>query len=325
MRAAILSCRVARTVAALTVATFGICAIAQTQDKLGVPARGTGTMGVSVQHITITERDLTIVRQEFGEITLRAAYFELDYGLTDRLALDVTLPYKSNRYVGDQPHDPRLLLDDHGEEFLDDGQYHSNWGDFGVNLRWLWRSDPIAVTPFVGYYRPASNYPLFTETQAGTGQWRVDVGVNVGGRLGQPTRNLFWQAGFAYSYMEKTYPSDAPARRVNHSLISAEIDWMATPRITAFLALTRLTPHNALEFVDFLPGIFTSDLFYYHDRLLPWEYTTWAAGMSYEASEQLSLSLSYGRTQSISFGHLYEPAVTLGISRSFATKRSGAF
>jgi hypothetical protein len=311
-----------RVVAAVAVAGASLAAFAQTQGKLGVPARGTGTMGVSIQHLTITERDLTILREEFGEITLRAAYFELDYGLTDRLALELTLPYKSNRYVGNQPHDPRLLLDDHGEQFLDDGKYRGNWGDFGVNLRWLWRTDPIAVTPFIGYYRPASNYPLFTETQAGTGQWRVDAGVNVGGRLGAPTRNLFWQAGFAYSYMEKTRPSDAPARRANHSLLNVELDWMATPRLTTYLALTRLTPHNALEFVDFLPGIPSSDLFYWHDRLLPWEHTTWALGMSYEVSEPLALSVSYGGTQSISFGHLFEPALTFGISRSFSTKRA---
>jgi hypothetical protein len=305
-------------------ASVAVCvaAAAQTQEKLGVPARGSGTVGVSVQQITITERDLRIVREEFGEITLRAAYFELDYGLTDRLALNVTLPYKSNRYVGDFPHDPRLLLNDHGEEFLDDGRYHSNWGDYGLNLRWLWRNGRIAVTPFVGYYAPASNYPLFTETQAGTGQWRFDVGVNMGGRLGPPTANLFWQAGYAYSYREKTRPSDAPARRANHSVLSVELDWMATPRLTTYVALTRLTPHNAMDILEILPGAPFSDLFYYHDRLLPWEYTTWALGMSYQASEPLTLSLSYGETQSISFGHLYDPAVTLGVSRSFATRRA---
>jgi hypothetical protein len=109
-------------VAAVALASASLAAAAQTQGKIGVPARGTGTMGVSLQHITITERDLTILREEFGEITLRSAYFELDYGLTDRLALELTLPYKSNRYVGNQPHDPRLLLDDHGEVFRDNGR-----------------------------------------------------------------------------------------------------------------------------------------------------------------------------------------------------------
>jgi hypothetical protein len=55
---------------------------------------------------------------------------------------------------------------------------------------------------------------------------------------------------------------------------------------------------------------------------LPWEHTTWALGMSYEVSEPHALSVSYGGTQSISFGHLFEPALTFGISRSFSTKRA---
>jgi hypothetical protein len=296
---------------------------AQTQESVAVPARGAGSYEVGIQYVTITERDLTVLRQEFGEITLRAAYFDFDYGLTDRLALNVTLPFKSNRYVGDQPHDPRLLDDDHGEDFLDDGEYHSNWGDWGVNLRWLWRADRIAITPFVGYYWPSNDYPLFTETQAGTGQWRVDAGLNAGGRIGPLTRNVFWQAGYAYSYMEKTYPTDAPARRVNHSRFNVEFDWMPTPKVTTFLAFAYLMPHNALEFVEMVPWIPSGDQFYWHDRLLPWEYTTWTVGMNYQPSEQLLLSLSYGATQEISFGHIYDPAVTLSVSRGFKTARSG--
>ena len=60
----------------------------------------------------------------------------------------------------------------------------------GINLRWQWRTAPIAVTPFVGYYFPSNDYPLFTETQAGTQQWRADFGVNLAGRLGPPRLNL---------------------------------------------------------------------------------------------------------------------------------------
>ena len=111
-----------RVAVAVVLASASFTAAAQTQGKIGVPERGRGTMGVTLQHITITERAFEGASQEFGEITLRSAYFELDYGLTDRLALELTLPYKSNRYVGDQPHDPSLLLNDHGEIFRDDGR-----------------------------------------------------------------------------------------------------------------------------------------------------------------------------------------------------------
>jgi len=179
--------RVAVPVGLLLLTATASIATAQTQTNVAVPGRGAGAFNVTFQHITMTERELIVVREDFGEVSSRAAYFELDYGLTVRLALAVTLPLKSIRYVGDQPHDPTLLANDHGEVLLDDGNYHTNWGDIGFNFRWLWRStDRFAITPFAGYYTPSNDYPLFTETQAGRRQWRWDVGINAAGRLGPP-------------------------------------------------------------------------------------------------------------------------------------------
>lgn len=310
---------VIRATASAVLAAWSLQCAAQTQTSVGVPGKGAGSVGVTLQHITINERELGFVREEFGEITLRSAYFDFDYGLTDRLALNVTLPFKSNRYVGDFPHDPRLLDDDRGERFLDDGAYHSNWGDWGVNLRWLWRTEPVAITPFIGYYWPSNDYPLFTETQAGTQQWRVDAGFNAGGRLWS-VRNVYWQAGYAFSYKQKTRPADAPARRVNRSRLSLELGWLATPRLTSFVTLSHVRPHNAVAFPDGFTGILVNDQWYWHDQLLPWEYTTWAVGFSYAISDRYGLSMSYGRTLDIPFGHVYDPALTLGFSRRFSTR-----
>ena len=299
-------------------------ASAQTQSNVQVPGRGAGSVGVSYQHIEISERELVVIRENFGKVTLRGLYFEFDYGLTDRLAMTLTLPLKSNRYVGNLPHDPRLLANDHGEQLLDDGNYHTNWGDLGVDVRWQWRStDRFAITPFVGYYTPSNDYPLFTETQAGRGQWHVDVGVNMAGRLGAPERNLYWQAGYAFAYMEKTRPTDAPAMRVNRSEVSFEIGWAATPRLRPHLTLGYNTAHGGLQLPEFT-GLFVSDQFYYHDQLLPWEQKTWALGARYELSAQIGLSLSYGRSGDVEFGHFYEPAVTFAFSRSLEPRRARA-
>jgi len=313
-----------RCVTLVIVGSCGQGAIAQTQSNVQVPGRGAGSIGITYQQIEISERDLIVVRENFGEVTLRALYFELDYGVTDRLAVMLTLPLKSNRYVGDYPHDPTLLANDHGEVLLDDGDYHTNWGDFGVDFRWLWRSaDSFALTPFMGYYTPSNDYPLFTETQAGRGQWRVDVGLNAAGRLGPPARNLYWQTGYAYSYVEKTEPTDAPARRVNQSHLSLEFGWGATPRFMPYVTLTYNTAHDGLELPEFT-GLFVSDQFYYHDQLLPWEQTTWALGMRFSLNDQVGLNLSYGRSSDVEFGHFYEPAVTLAVGRNFSTQRARA-
>jgi hypothetical protein len=305
----------------------------QTQTNVGVPGRGNGSFGVTLQRIKITNRDLGgVIKGPFGEVMLRAAYFEFDYGLTDRLAVNLVLPYQSNRFVGTPPyeHDPALLINDHGETLTDDGAFHNAWGDFGVNLRWQWRTNPVAITPFVGYYWPSHDYPLFAEVQAGRGQWRMDLGLNAAGRLGRPAWNAYWQAGFAYSYLQETRPTDAPARRVNHSIVNVELGWRATPRLTPQLVLSRVIPHNALAFPGGFVGLPTgpgtgSDQFYYHDQLLGWEYTTWSLGVNYDLSDRFAFNLSYGRTLDVEFGHIYEPALTFGLSHGFSTRRaSGA-
>lgn len=307
-------------VALMVLASLSPTVTAQTQRAVGVPGRGASAFGVTLQHVTITERELVVVRENFGKVTSRAAYFEFDYGLTERLALMTTLPLKSIRYIGDYPHDPSLLANDHGEELLDDGHYHTNFGDLGLSLRWQWRStDRVAITPFASYYTPSNDYPLYTETQAGRGQWRFDVGLNAEGRLGPPRLNMYWKAGYAFSYMEKTRPTDAPARRVNHSVLSAEFGWQATPLITPYLVLNYTRTHGGLQLTEFT-GLFVSDQFYYHDQLLPWEQTTWALGTSYQLSDRLGVRFSYGRSASVKFGHFYEPAVSIAFGYGFGRR-----
>jgi outer membrane receptor protein involved in Fe transport len=242
---------------------------------------------------------------------------ELDYGLTDRLALTASIPFMSNRYVGSRPHDPRTLQNPHGEGFLDDGDYHSGWSDWGLGLRWLWRTDPVAITPFVSYYHPSHDYPIYTGTAFGTGQWRVDLGFNAGARVPGPIRNLYLQGGYAYSYMEKTEPDGLPSHRVNHSVLSLELGYLITPRLSASLGWRYRRTHDALSFPrDFNPP-FTDDLYYYHDRLLPLEQSVLNLGVGYQLSDRYSLSVSYGRTLRVEFGHDIKRALGFGIVRRF--------
>lgn len=307
---------------ALCLACLLVCgsALAQTQTRVGTPAAGHGSVSASLQYIAIEERsrvDGSGGVEDFGRIDLRSLYLELDYGLSDRLALSLWLPFKSNRYRGDFPHDPRLLLDARGERFLDDGEWHSSLADVGIGLRWLWREDPLAVTPFISFHWPSRDYPLFTETQAGTQQWRLDLGVNLGDRLGPAHWNTWWQAGVAYSLMEKTRPRDAPARRVNRSMLHLSIGKMLSPESGLSLTLTRRDTYNALDFpFDFRPP-FNDDLFYHHDQLLPWEYTTASLAWGRSLGSDWQLDLSYGRTVSLRWGHKYKHALTMGLTRSF--------
>lgn len=311
-----------RLAALAVLGTFAGAAGAQTMTSVGVPARGHGALAVTLQGVEIRERSVPRVfgggSQDFGQILRRTLLFEFDYGLTDRLALNLVLPYRSNRYRGDFPHDPRELIDDRGQPFLDDGEYHANWGDFGASLRWQWLAEPLAVTPFVGISVPTHDYPLFTETQAGTRQWQVDAGVNAGGRFGRS--NVYWQGGYAYSYMEKTRPRGFRARRVNHGTWSAELGWIASPTLTLRANFSHRDTYNGLEFPDEFsppPDTTRDELYYFHDQLFKWKGTTASVGTQWRLSDRYVLSLDYGRTVDNAWGHKIRHALTAGISRSF--------
>jgi hypothetical protein len=307
--------------ALLFAAAWHAPALAQTQGSLGVPAQGHGTASIVVYHAKAHRRVLPdafgggLVEQ--GDVTQRSVTLALDYGLTDRLALDVTLPFKSNRYDGSTPHDPSRLVDDHGERLIDDGHYHGGWGDWGVGLRYLWRAEPVAITPFVSLYVPSSEYPIFTAAARGTRQRRLDVGVNVGGRFPGALRNLTWQAGYAYSYMEKTRPDNSPDHRVNHSIVSVQLGYAASPQWSYSLGWRYRKTHGALSMPQDFNFPLTDDLFYHHDQLFGLEQGIVEAGTAYQWNDRYTLFASYGRTNHVAFGQEIERALGFGISRSF--------
>jgi hypothetical protein len=320
--AAAMNPRWRRAVVSIALASLALPAAAQTQTAAGVPAKGEGTVALSVQYAKINQRTVPDLfgggLENFGEITLRSAWLEFDYGLTDRLAVSAWLPFKSNRYSGHFPHDPiHDLDDDHGERFLDDGDFHSSWGDAGVGLRWLWKAKPVAIVPFASFHFPVRDYPLFTETQAGTGQWRFDVGVNAGGRFAGRLRNAWWRAGYAHSFMERTEPDDAPARRVNHGTVSVELGYWLSPSVAVRADYSYKRTFHGLKFPEGFVLPPRGDQFYKHDQLFEWESATASLGADWRLGSRTVLSAGWGRTVDLEWGHKYRSAFSLGISRSF--------
>lgn len=316
----------ARLQSASSVLIAGITMIpvcnAQNSFNVGVPARGTGSVGISLQRVDASIRVSVPASQgggfrETGEVSLRSATVEFDYGLTDRLALSASLPFRSNRYTGSTPHNPALLDFDHGERLQDDGRYHSNFADWGVGLRYLWRTGPVAITPFVAAHWPSSDYPIFTLAAAGTQQWSVDTGINLGGAVPGPWRNLYWQLGYAYTYVEKTRPIDLPSHRVNRSVVNVELGYLIDPQWSVRATWRYRRTHDGLTPPTDFNFNFRNDLWYYHDQLFPLEQSVLQIGLGYRVNDHYAVSASVGRTAHVSFGSDISRAVTVGVSRNF--------
>lgn len=284
------------------------------QTQAWVPEQGHGSVSLAYQQLFIEwHAQSDGARGQPGTITNRTVLLNLDYGLTGRLALSVGIPYKSNKFDASVPggaHDPRTLEHDHGEQFMDDGRYHSGWQDLALALRYQWRLEPWAITPFLAYGTPTSDYTTFSHAARGTGQWRLEAGVAIGKRFSPPLQNLYVQGSYGYAWMEKV------DRRVNHSTLNLELGYLLTPRLSARLFVTGQKTHNGFEFPGDFPNR-TDDHFFHHDQNLRNDFVNVAAGMNYQLNDRYGLFGSYGRTVWGENTHLIDYAITVGVSRQF--------
>ena len=300
-----------RLLAALAMAAIAPLAHAQRADAW-VPAKGHGAVSAAYQQLYVRYHSRSDGSKDIpGTIRDRSVFLEVDYGLTDRLALDVGIAYKSNRYHG-RPH-PVLPDDhDHDEPFIDDNRYHGGWADWNLGLRYQWRSDPWAITPYISYGVPARDYPTYAHSAAGLGQKRTELGVNLGHRFGPPLQNLYFQGGYGYAFMEVV-----DHRRVNHSILSLELGYFLTPRLTGRVTVVGQKTHNGLEFPqDYPPGVDPEQQFH-HDQNLRNDYINVGAGIDYHFNDRYTGFANAGRSVWGENTHLVDYALTVGISRGF--------
>ena len=296
--------------ACLALAVFPACALAQNQTW--VPAKGHGSVSVAYQDLFIATHTISDGSPGYpGTISTRSLFLTADYGLTDRFAINVSLPYKSSRFVGPGVHDPGTLDDDHGESFIDDGDYHGGWQDLRVSLRYLWLDGPYKVVPFIAYGTPTHDYSTFAHAALGTGQNHLQFGVNVGHGFAPPAQNLYWLAGLSYSVMEKVED-----RRVNHGTLNLEMGYFFTPRLSASVLVTAQKTWNGFDYPGDYPNAH-DEHFYPHDQNLRNDFVNVGAVLGFQFDERYSAFVSYGHTVWGENTHLIDHAWTMGVTRSF--------
>lgn len=294
---------------------FAPTARAQRTD-LWVPAKGHGSMSVAYQHLYVrSHTDARGNKALPGTMRLRSVFLNLDYGLTDRLALSARAAFKSNKYDARIPgsaHDPATLDDDHGNQLLDDGLYHSGWQDWNLALRYLWVDKQyLAVTPFIGYGQPIRDYTVFAHSAVGTGQKQLEAGVNVGGRVKAPAQNLFWRVGASYAHMQKVGD-----RRVNQATFDAQLGYFITPRLAVRGVIVKRKTYNGLNFVDYAPS-YADDAFFHHDQNIRNDFLNVGASVDYQFNDRYTGFANVGRTLRGDNTHLIDYAATVGVSRGF--------
>lgn len=308
---------------ALTLTGFALAGLATSLPvtaQAWVPGKGHGSISVAVQQLYVKHHlDWRGNEIDAGHITANSVLLNLDYGVTERLALSVGFPYIRKKYVGNRSHDFDVFNNpgddhDHGDhqhlEETDDGRYHGGWQDLSLRLRYNWRSEPWMITPFISFNTPARDYAYFGHAATGTRQDQLGIGVDVGRHFEPPFQNLYFQAGYGYSKVEEKLGIHA-----DYSTLNLDLGYFLTPRWSVrALAVARKT-HGGLDFPKDFPRN-DDQRFLNHDRIQRVDYVELGAG----ASVQLDDYALYGtwlRTAWGENGHAADYAITIGISRDF--------
>ena len=174
-----------------------VCAPSIAAAQAFTPPEGIGSITVAAQAIDNTGHRLSDgLFLEIGQSVSASALVEVEYGVTDRLAAAVGLPYVFVKYTGAIPSPSQLPVDECA-------CWHSSIQDASVGIRYRLGNGVWAVTPTFRYERPTHNYAYQGEAVVGRNLQEAQVGITVGSRLTQFVPKMSVQAAYTRAFVEK--------------------------------------------------------------------------------------------------------------------------
>jgi hypothetical protein len=223
---------------------------------------------------------------------LQSVLFEVEYGLTDKIALTASVPFIAVRYNSNNP--PKPFLRDlfnqtrqatssgfYAHDFLDDGAWHPTFTDFHANLRYNLVAKPLVLTPYVELVAPSHDYAYVGESSPGRDLWEFQFGTFVGRRLDPwlPKAYAHGQVGFAI-------PEKSLGVRTTRMNLTMETGYLFTRKFAArgFGSFAH-TFSGLLYATDFT----TPEIFLTHERLLKATYWHVGGGASYALTRKTEI------------------------------------
>ncbi len=294
---------------------FYLAAPLSSRAQAWLPPKGEGSFSFaynnafSRDHVNFRGNRFDVGHTEWHNLT---QYVE--YGLTDKIALDLSLPLTYSIYRGKAPH-PNV-------NHTDDGNYHGSFSDFRFNVRYNLRRHPLVITPFIGTTLPSHNYETWAHSAIGTDVRGVAFGVDVGRVLDPVLPRAFFQAQASYAVVEHI-----AGYRPNRSQFNGELGYFVTRRL-ALTALQNLTvtysgclfPGGSGTKDDCL-GV-SRERTTNHDRIFKGNFLNLGGGFSLALSDSWGLFGSAQTTVWGRNGHALNHGFVFGFSRTFRTWRA---
>ena len=286
-----------------------------------LPAKGEGTVSILFQDMFVKDHYTAAVPVDLGPIQSETLLVDVTYGLTDKVAVSIGIPWIASKYTGTFPHPladfsgPVPVF--YGANPLDDGSYHGAFQDFRFNVRYNLTKKGLVLTPFVGSVVPSHDYSYFAHSAPGLDLNELQLGVSAARLLDSLVPGLLVQGTNSYGVREKALDVSP-----NHSNMSIELGYFATPKLRLLALSTGQLTHGGIDLVPSARVNLPAIQFAHHDQIQRDNFLDLGGGAAYSLTDRVDLFGSLIRTVAKRNGHALDRGVTVGLSWSFSTKRA---
>lgn len=290
------------------------CAIATGTEHAhaaaGTPEAGGGWVALTYDYTHMQfHLDPNGDKLDLGSMDINAVTTEMEYGVTDRLAVFGSLPYIQRKYTGSYPHtvtkpDGTVVVSP-----IDDGSYHGSFQDLLVGTKYQTGIGQWMITPTITYGHPTHDYYIFSHAAIGTKQKSTTVGLQTGRSLPEPFDRFYVELDYAYSFMEKFQGTTA-----NHSTGFIEVDYFATERLMLRTFAVGQKTYDGIEPADWAKD---PKLYLHHEQIMRTDYIDAAIGALYVLNGRYTASLDVKHNIWGENVHQIKYDIGVGISRAF--------
>lgn len=270
------------------------------QAQAWLPSQGEVTTSFVFQSSFTDEHDLNGLRDPNSDIYTRSFLADVTFGLRDNLALTVTLPVVSSKFVstGTPPH-PTVQ---------DNGEYHTTVTDLRFDLRWnVYNRRNLVITPYLGTVTPSHEYEYFAHAAPGRRVHEAQLGVMVGTTVDGLLPGMFVQGRYGIGIQEQFLDISH-----NRSLFSAETGYFATPDVRVFGMVSGQVTHGGVDLYPAASREWPANKWRNHDRITRENFLTVGGGLGWSVNDVLDVFGSYSTAVMATNTHVLDRAIVIG-------------
>jgi hypothetical protein len=228
----------------------------------------------------------------FGDNRTQGVFFDFSYSFTDKLGIAASIPYLSAKWVA-PPADQQVnsLVAVHvfqdGSVPLDDGNYHGDFQDLAVRVRYNLFAHPFMITPYAEFGTPSNDYLFYSHAIVGRNVKSAGIGVFLGGTLDRILPNAYLSGRYGYDWDQKVMNISR-----GRNLGELEFGYFITPPIRAFVIFAGQVTNGGLNAPEDFPNApqgSADPLFFHHTQVTRDNYLNIGLGGNYSLNDRFDI------------------------------------